>query len=86
MNRRKPTTDEMAERIAMCRSILLRGVPKSKITRAFCQRSGADIDHGAIERRLTGAAGPRDSWNEPGRPASSVVIRIAKIGGWTAAA
>ena len=52
---RKPTTDEIAERIELCRSMLLRRVPKSTIKRAFRQRFGADIDHGTIERYLTRA-------------------------------
>jgi hypothetical protein len=52
---RKPTTDEIAERIELCRSMLLRRVPKSTIKKAFRQRFGADIDHGTIERYLTRA-------------------------------
>lgn len=52
---RKPTNDEIAERIELCRSMLLRRVPKSTIKRAFRQRFGADIDHGTIERYLTRA-------------------------------
>jgi hypothetical protein len=48
MQGRKPTTDEIAERIELCRSMLLRRVPKSTIKRAFRQRFGADIDHGQL--------------------------------------
>ena len=53
MQGRKPSTDEVAERIELCRSMLLRRVPKSTIKKAFRQRFGAEIDHGTIERYLT---------------------------------
>jgi hypothetical protein len=52
---RRPTTDEIAERIELCRSLLLRRVPKGTIKKAFRQRFGADADHGTIERYLTRA-------------------------------
>jgi hypothetical protein len=55
MRGRNPTADETAERIELCRSMLLRGVPKFTIKRAFRQRFGADIDHATIERYLTRA-------------------------------
>src|SRR5437762_3384351 len=55
MNGRKPTTDEKAERIELCRSMLLRRVPKSTIKKAFRQRFGAAIDHATIERYLARA-------------------------------
>src|SRR4051812_43598463 len=55
MSGRKPTTEEIAERIELCRSMLLRRVPKSTIKKAFRQRFGADIDHGTVERYLTRA-------------------------------
>jgi hypothetical protein len=55
MKGRKPTTEEVAERIELCRSMLLRRVPKSTIKKAFRQRFGQDIDHGTIERYLTRA-------------------------------
>jgi hypothetical protein len=55
MQGRKPSTDEIAERIELCRSMLLRRVPKSTIKKAFRQRFGAEIDHGTIERYLTRA-------------------------------
>src|SRR5438874_2027192 len=52
MQGRKPTTDEKAERIELCRSMLLRRVPKSTIKKAFRQRFGHNIDHTTIERYL----------------------------------
>jgi hypothetical protein len=52
---RKPTTEEIAERIELCRSMLLRRVPKSTIKKAFRQRFGQDVDHATIERYLTRA-------------------------------
>jgi hypothetical protein len=52
---RRPTVDELAERIEMCRSMLLRRVPKSTVKKAVRQRFGLDIDHGTIERYLTRA-------------------------------
>ncbi len=52
---RKPTTEEIAERIELCRSLLLRRVPKATIKKAFRQRFGAGIDHGTVERYLTRA-------------------------------
>jgi hypothetical protein len=58
MQGRKPSTEEVAERIELCRSMLLRRVPKSTITKAVRQRFGLDIVRGIVERRQTVAAGP----------------------------
>jgi hypothetical protein len=55
MKGRKPSVEEVAERIELCRSMLLRRVPKATIKKAFRQRFGQDIDHGTIERYLTRA-------------------------------
>jgi hypothetical protein len=52
MKGRRPTTEEVAERIELCRSLLLRRVPKATIKKAFRQRFGGDIDHTTIERYL----------------------------------
>jgi hypothetical protein len=52
MTGRRPTTDEIAERVELCRSLLLRRVPKGTIKKAFRQRFGADVDHTTIERYL----------------------------------
>jgi hypothetical protein len=49
---RRPTTEDIAERIELCRSLLLRRVPKGTIKKAFRQRFGVDIDHTTIERYL----------------------------------
>ena len=48
MQGRKPSTDEIAERIELCRSMLLRRVPKATIKKAFRQRFGQDIDHSSL--------------------------------------
>src|SRR6266566_744690 len=56
MQGRKPTTDEIAERIELCRSMLLRRVPKSTIKKAFRQRFGAELSANTIEGYL-GPAG-----------------------------
>jgi hypothetical protein len=49
---RKPTTDEVAERIELCRSMLLRRVPKSTIKKAFRQRFGTELSANTIEGYL----------------------------------
>jgi hypothetical protein len=49
---RRPTTDEIAERIELCRSMLLRRVPKSTIKKAFRQRFGAELSANTIEGYL----------------------------------
>jgi hypothetical protein len=53
---RKPTTDEVAEQIELCRSMLLRRVPKSTIKKAFRQRFGAETLNVMTRRRLVLAA------------------------------
>ena len=49
---RRPTTDEITDRVELCRSLLLRRVPKGTIKKAFRQRFGVDVDHTTIERYL----------------------------------
>ena len=55
MKGRKPTTEEIAERIELCRSMLLRRVPKATIKKAFRTRFGAKLSHRTIERYLARA-------------------------------
>jgi hypothetical protein len=55
MKGRRPSVEEIAERIELCRSLLLRRVAKATIKKAFRQRFGTDIDHATIERYLTRA-------------------------------
>jgi hypothetical protein len=49
---RKPTTDEIGERIELCRSMLIRRVPKTTIKKAFRQRFGAELSANTIEGYL----------------------------------
>jgi hypothetical protein len=41
MQGRRPSVEEIAERIELCRSMLLRRVPKSTIKKAFRTKFGA---------------------------------------------
>jgi hypothetical protein len=49
---RRPTVDELAERIELCRSMLLRRVPKSTIKKVIRQRFGAELSANTIEGYL----------------------------------
>ena len=49
---RRPTVEELAERIEFCRSMLLRRVPKNTIKRALRAKFGGEISANTIEGYL----------------------------------